>query len=203
MQLFHAGVGITLPFLPFTHFGTRQAALDRLKNTVKNHSDLSQIALLEVTFDDTELNIIDSDDIGSPRPFALMKMLIPNEVATRRRVQAEIDELRLRTDIDQIQIKRAERYIVLEVVAHTCDALRYVNDHEDFGQPSYCIFRPSFRTIRRIDAQQISCNEAVLDLLGSYATITLLNEPIHAGTSVRQNSNVTTNQNVFHLLTAD
>ncbi|MBP2533722.1 hypothetical protein [Agrobacterium tumefaciens] len=177
MKLFHAGIGVQLPFWPLSHFGSRLAALERLQHTIKSEADLARIGLFEVTMQSDGQHFIECEDFGAPKPEAVMGVCLGDDRETRylisQRIQREIEE----TDMTKQEKKVAARRMAAEAIAHTCYGLRYRNAFEDAGEISYCILKPDFTEVKSYPVKLSSPRSAIIELDDAVAELNLLDRP--------------------------
>lgn len=182
MLLFHAGVGVELPFWPLSHFGSLKAALDRLKFRVQTKDDLRKVSLFEVTLKDEGMKFIDCADFGGAKPEAVTGVVLRDDDEARYKISMSIQE-----EIDRREMagqamtwpeqKLLARVMTAEAIAHRCDALRYPNKYEDTGGVSYCILQPNFSNVTSYPVKLTSERSAVIELGNKRAVLTLLDTP--------------------------
>lgn len=145
MLLFHGGkLTGTMGFWPFTHFGSRQAALDRI---AQNYQDcLPGEPASNILYEcEVELgsNVIDLPDWDIALPAGLIYGL--HEYGVLDVTQSERN--RLLDSVIPLQRDKPldARRMIAGMIAHLdITAIRYPNQHEGVRDtPSYCVIAPS------------------------------------------------------------
>jgi hypothetical protein len=144
-------------FLPMSHFGTRQAAIDLLQQRYKEDRCKPPAYLFTVELHHKKtLRISDTD---SPEPCVIVNRLqtagrLGNEEALNLKIAMR--ERYGGTDI----ARRPERMKFLAdylMEVYDCDSLEYTNEHEDKGSLSVAILDPKLIKVVRAE----TLNESV------------------------------------------